>query len=139
MGSKKRKVEPVPPKLEAYVVAIANLPGPLRDEVLLYLDQQDLSRAATVIMPMPVIEEIKIFHDCIAKIATKKSDDMLKIWGVSGISYQDFGKENSNFICLAKFPKCQTFVGPRGINNRPAWLTGIYQEVFVVSSNAESQ
>ena len=130
MGSKKRKVQPVPPHLDAYVMALAKLPLPVLEDVLLYLDQRDLSPADVAMMPMPVTEELKIVRDCIATISKKKSGNLIKIGGAMGISYKAFDTKNPGFICLTKFPMCQTMVGPRGIDNRPAWLTDIRKEDF---------
>jgi hypothetical protein len=130
MGGLKRKVEPVPANLTAFVNGMANLAHPLLEVVLAHLDQRDLSRLATIMMPMEVTEEVLIVRNGIVKTSAHKNDGIMRLWEEGRIGYEDFHKENKSFIFLTKFPKCQAIIGPRGIDNRPAWLTCTRNEDF---------
>jgi hypothetical protein len=119
--------------MNEYIHSIMSLPEPLREEIFLYYDQQRLSRAMCAMTPVPDSDEATLFCHYIAKYSKMRLDALhpLLLRGIGGITMPNFDDQKPNFICLPKVPRSQQMVGPRSIDNRPAWLTTTIPRDFV--------
>ena len=109
--------------MEEYLKDLMNLLEPSRKQIFSYFDQQALSRLMCAMTQVEDSEEATICRNYITKFSKQRSHALSNVHGMCWAGFADFEKQEPNFICLPKVPSSQVSVGPRAIDNRPAWLT----------------
>ena len=114
-----------------YIHAMMSLPDSLRDDIFGYYDQQQLSCTMCAMSQIAESDEVLLFREYMSKHSKQRSVHLLQLPGVRDFGLPDFENTEPNFICLPKVPRSQMMVGPRCIDNRPAWLTTSIPRDFI--------
>ena len=117
--------------VDIYVKQILSLPEGIMAHIVGYFDQQCVSRCMCAMTQMGESKEATAFRHYITKISKERSLLLRNVPGLNIHHMPDFHNKEPNFICLPKVPRSQISVGPRCIDNRPAWLTKKFSRDFV--------
>ena len=117
--------------VDIYVKQILSLPEPIMAHIVDYFDQQCVSRSICAMTQFGVSMEATIFRQLMTKISKERSWLLRNVAGLNINIMPDFHNTEPNFICLPEVPRSQVSVGPRCIDNRPAWLTNKFPRDFV--------
>ena len=118
--------------MEEYIHRFQALPEPLRDEIFSHYNHRQLSQAMGNMTSVPDSEAARLYRGYIRKYCMQRSAVLAQVPGLfQGNERLNFEDPEPNFICLPIVPTSQRFVGPRCIDNRPAWLTTHITRDFV--------